>query len=138
MKGSYLEHLAGALAVGGGDERGVQVQEAVRLEEVVRGLGEGVADARDRCDGVGARPQVHHAPQELRGTQGQISISIRADIFQAGNRHGGFKASALQMHSQIPAVLVRGRSCIRHPLALRSASSVLQIGMATHSPVREH
>jgi len=58
FQSSHLEHLSGALAVAGGDEGGVHVQEAVGLEELMRGKGQGVADAGHRADGVGSRPQM--------------------------------------------------------------------------------
>ncbi len=74
--GSYLEHLAGALTVRGGDERGAEVLEAMRVKEVVYGQGQLVAYARGRCDYDSARPQVLHAPQVLRGTQQQITICV--------------------------------------------------------------
>ena len=54
----------------------MQVQEAVRLEEVVRGPGEGVPDARHRADGVGARPQVHQASEELPGSTAHVRQAL--------------------------------------------------------------
>mmetsp|Transcript_14576 Transcript_14576/g.63141 ORF Transcript_14576/g.63141 Transcript_14576/m.63141 type:complete len:630 (+) Transcript_14576:1418-3307(+) len=62
-----LELLAGALAVGRGDDRGVDVLEAVLLEEGVRGVRELVPDAGDRADGVGPRPEVRDAAEVLEG-----------------------------------------------------------------------
>ena len=56
---SHLEHLPGPLAVRGGDEGGVDVEEAVALEEVVRGASQGAAYPRHRADSVGPRPKVH-------------------------------------------------------------------------------
>jgi len=58
---AYLELLARAFAVRCGDDGRVDVDEAMRLEEVVRGVGELVAHARDGADGIGARPQVRDA-----------------------------------------------------------------------------
>lgn len=52
---THREHLAGALAVAGCDDGCVHVVEAAALEEAVRGVGQRVADARDRADGVGPR-----------------------------------------------------------------------------------
>ena len=63
--GTCLEHFAGALAVAGRDDRGVDVKEAVALEEGVGGVGELVADAGDGADRVGAWPQVRLLAQEL-------------------------------------------------------------------------
>mmetsp|Transcript_188 Transcript_188/g.472 ORF Transcript_188/g.472 Transcript_188/m.472 type:complete len:424 (-) Transcript_188:333-1604(-) len=61
----HLEHLASPLAVGCRNDGRVHVQEPVVLEELVRGVGEGVSDARDGPDRVGARPQVCNLPQKL-------------------------------------------------------------------------
>mmetsp|Transcript_1845 Transcript_1845/g.2415 ORF Transcript_1845/g.2415 Transcript_1845/m.2415 type:complete len:522 (-) Transcript_1845:168-1733(-) len=66
-QGAHAEHLARALAVGGGDERRLQVLEALTLEEVVRGVGQLRAHARDGGDGVGARAQVRFLAEELHG-----------------------------------------------------------------------
>ena len=61
----HLELFPGALAVGRGDDRGVDVLEPVRLEEGVRGIRELVANAGDRADGVGAGPEVRDAAEEF-------------------------------------------------------------------------
>lgn len=44
----------------------MHVQEALRGEEVVGGLRESRADARDGTDGVGSSAQVRDAAQELQ------------------------------------------------------------------------
>jgi len=49
-----LEHLAGTFAIGGGDNRGVNVEETSLLEKQMSGEGKVVADAGDSTDGVGA------------------------------------------------------------------------------------
>ena len=54
----------------------MQVQEAMRLEEVMRGPGEGVPDARHRANGVGARPQVHQASEELPCSTAQVRLAL--------------------------------------------------------------
>ena len=61
------EHLAGAFAVAGGDDRRVDVEEALLLEEVVDRPADAVADAGDGAEGVGPRPQVGDGAQELEG-----------------------------------------------------------------------
>ena len=61
----HLEHRAGTLAVGGGDDRRVEVVEAVLVEELVDGVGHRVADAVDGAEGVRARAQVGDLAQEL-------------------------------------------------------------------------
>jgi hypothetical protein len=60
------EHLPGALAVAGGHDRRVDPEEAALVEEAVDGLGDAVAHARHRAEGVGARAQVRHFAQELQ------------------------------------------------------------------------
>ena len=54
VEGGDLEHLAGPFAVGGGDEWGVEIEEAALVEEGVDGIGHIVADAADGSEGVGA------------------------------------------------------------------------------------
>jgi hypothetical protein len=54
----HLEHLARALAVAGAEDGRVHILEASALEEGVRGVRQRAAHARDRANGVGARPQV--------------------------------------------------------------------------------
>ena len=64
-QGGHLEHGSGSLAVARGDERGVEVVEALVLEEAVHGVGQGAADAQDGAEGIGARAQVGYLAQEL-------------------------------------------------------------------------
>ena len=66
VHGGHLEHL-GALAVGGGDNRGMDIHKAVLLEELVDAVGRGGADAEGGAEQVGARPQVGNGPQKLHG-----------------------------------------------------------------------
>ena len=60
-----LEHFACALAVGAGDERGVDIDEIAFLEELVDGVGDEAADAEDGLEGVRARTQMRHGAQIL-------------------------------------------------------------------------
>ena len=60
-----MEHLARALAVAGGDERRVEIEEAALVEEGVDGHGHVVAQTHDRSEGVGAQTQVSNLAQEL-------------------------------------------------------------------------
>ena len=61
----HAEHLAGALAVRGGDEGRLDVAEALGGEEGVRRLRERRAHARDRAEEVAPRPQVGDGAHEL-------------------------------------------------------------------------
>lgn len=54
QNGGHLEHLAGTLAIGRGDNRGVNVEETSLLEEQMSGKGKVVADTGYSTDGVGA------------------------------------------------------------------------------------
>ena len=63
----HAEHLAGALSVGGGDDRRVHVDEAALLEEAVDGVGCHGAHAKDGAKEVGAAAQVLLGAQELAG-----------------------------------------------------------------------
>ena len=67
VEGGDLEHLAGALAVGGGDQRRVEVEEAALVEEGVDGVGHVVAHAHDGSEGVGAGAQVADFTEKLHG-----------------------------------------------------------------------
>ena len=64
-QGGDAEHFAGTLAIAGGDDRGVDVDEIALLEEPVDGVGHAAADAEHRAVEVGARPEVGDAAQEL-------------------------------------------------------------------------
>ena len=61
----YLEHFAGAFAIAGGDDRRVNVEEALFLEELVNRPANLIANAGDGAEGVGARPQMSDGAQEL-------------------------------------------------------------------------
>ena len=63
----HAEHLAGALAVTRGDDRGVDVDKALLLEEAVDGGSRDRADAEHGAEQVGARAQVLLGAQELDG-----------------------------------------------------------------------
>ena len=62
----HLEHGPGAFAVRSGDDRGVEIVEAVPVEILVDGVGHGVTDAEHGAEGVGARTQVGDVAQELQ------------------------------------------------------------------------
>lgn len=68
IDGKHLEHLAGALGVGGGDGRGVHFHKAVAAEERMQYIVNRICDAHDRCNFLGAWPQVRLGPQELHST----------------------------------------------------------------------
>src|SRR5262249_33206550 len=59
------EHLAGALAVAGGDDRRMDVEKTLFLKEFVDGSADTVADAGHGAEGVAARPQMGLLAQKL-------------------------------------------------------------------------
>ena len=65
VQGGHPEHLAGALAVAGGDDGGVDVDEAPVLEEGVDGVGRHAAHPEGGGEQVGAGPQVLDGAQVL-------------------------------------------------------------------------
>ena len=65
VQGGHPEHLAGALAVGGGDDGGVDIDEAPVLEEAVDGVGRHAPHPEGGGEQVGAGPQVGDGAQVL-------------------------------------------------------------------------
>jgi len=65
VEGGHEEHLAGALAVAGGDDGRVEIEEAAVLEELVGRRRQAVADPRHGAEGVRPGPQVGHLAQVL-------------------------------------------------------------------------
>jgi hypothetical protein len=63
---THLEHLARALTVTSTEDGCVHIVEARALEERMCRVCECAAHARHRANGVGARPQVGDASQELQ------------------------------------------------------------------------
>ncbi len=67
VQGRHPEHLAGALAVGGGDDGGVDIDEAAILEEAVDRVGRHAPHPEGGGEQVGAGPQVLDGAQVLHG-----------------------------------------------------------------------
>ena len=65
VQGGHAEHLPRALAVAGGDDGGVDVDEALVLEEAVDGVGRHTAHPECRGEEVGAGPQMGDGTQIL-------------------------------------------------------------------------
>ena len=65
VQGGHLEHLAGTLAVAGGDDGGVHVDKAPVLEEAVDGVGGYRAHPEGGGEQIRSGPQVLDGPQEL-------------------------------------------------------------------------
>ena len=60
------EQFAGSLAVAGGDDRGMHVQEVVVAEKTVYGLSHTRPQTEDRAEGVAACPQVGYVAQVFK------------------------------------------------------------------------
>ena len=65
VQSGHAEHLARALTVRAGEDRGVHVDEALLLEEAVDGVGRGAAHPECGREGVGAGAQMGHGAQKL-------------------------------------------------------------------------
>ena len=65
VEGRHLEHIAGSFRIRGGDERGVEVHEALGVEVLVDCEGHLAAQAEHRTEGVGAGAHMCHRPEVL-------------------------------------------------------------------------
>ena len=98
VEGSYPEHLARALAVAGGDERGMYIQKAPVVKEAVYGLGNYVANPEGGLEGVGARPEVLHGAKILKAVPFLLHWII---------------AGAEALYLYFPRLHLKGLLCIR-------------------------
>ena len=78
VHGGYLEHVSCAFGIGFRDERGMEIHEALFIEELVDGKGHGVADAENCAEGVGPEAHVGYAAEVLKG----------GVLFLEGEAHG--------------------------------------------------
>ena len=109
VKRRDLEHFACALAVGAGDERGMDIDEIALLEEFVDGVGDQTADAEHGLERVRARTQMRHGTQilhrmafgldgiirrgrafdkDLAGLQFKRLLRVRRQDERTGDNHG--------------------------------------------------
>ena len=77
IKRRDLEHFARALAVGAGNERRMDVDEAALLEELVDGERNQAADTENGLEGVGARAQMRDGAQILHGVALGLDGKVR-------------------------------------------------------------
>ena len=80
VEGGDAEHCAGALGIAGGDDGGLEVEEAAPLEELVDGECHRVADAGDGAEGVSAGAQVGVFAEELQG----VAFLLQRVVFGVG------------------------------------------------------
>ena len=94
VQGGHLEHLTGALAVAGGDDGRVDVDEALVLEEAVDGVGRGGAHPEGGGEQVRPGPQVLDGPQELHA----VALLLEGIVRGGGALHfdgAGFELQGL-------------------------------------------
>ena len=80
IHGGDLEHLACTLAVGAGNQGGVDVDEVTLLEELVDGVGGQGADAEYSLEGVGPGAQMGDGSQELHG----VTLGLQGEVTGGG------------------------------------------------------
>ena len=85
VQGGHLEHLAPALAVGVGQDGGVDVDEAPILEELVDGRADHGPDPKDRLEGVGPGPQGLLGAEVLKGVPLLLHGVVRGALAQDGD-----------------------------------------------------
>ncbi len=62
-----LKHFAGAFAVAGGDDRGMDLGKAAILEELMDRVGKPGTDPADCSEGVGSRPEMTDLTKKFEG-----------------------------------------------------------------------
>ncbi len=92
IQGRHPEQCPGPLRVGGGDDRRIDPEKPVLVEEPVDRLCQAVPHARRRADDVGARPQMRDLAQILQGVRLRLDrVGIRvldpADHAQRARLH---------------------------------------------------
>ena len=77
------EHFAGTLAVGAGDERGMNIDEAPFVEKFVQSEGRFGTDSEHSVEGVGARTEMGNGAQEFKG----VALVLQGIIGGGGALH---------------------------------------------------
>ena len=141
----HLKHLAGAFAVGAGDDGSVDIYEATALEELVDGVGCYAADPEGSGEQVGAGPQMLDGPQELHAVAlflqgivgGGLALHLDGDgldlerLLGLGRQHDG------ALHDEGGADILRGNLLIilqlvggHDHLQIPEAGAVVQLDKA--------
>ena len=144
-----LEHVTGALRVGFGDERGMEIDEALVVEELVDSEGHRVADAEDRTESVGPEAHVRDAPEILQRSillleREAHRVALADDLDLLGLDFHGLAAAdgrdELALHSEgraggdaLEELLVEELG-IRHDLDIVDGGTVVE-GDELHLPV---
>src|SRR5262249_44727227 len=93
-----FEHLAGALAVAAGDDRRLDVEEPLLLEEIVDRPADTIPNAGHGAKRVGPGPEVGERPQELKGVTlllQRIGLGVSTAMHREASRRnlGGLPGS---------------------------------------------
>ena len=92
VQGGHLEHLTGALAVAGGDDGGLGVDEAPLLEELVDSISRHAPHPEGGGEQVGPGAQMLNGPQELHA----VALFLQGVVRGGGALHGDLRGLQLQ------------------------------------------
>ena len=138
----HLEHLARALAVGAGDDRGVDVDKAAALEELMHGVGRRASHAERRGEEVRARTKMLDGAQIFDAValflQGIVGGGHALDLDRRrldlerllgfGRQHDGAvhdEGGAHVLRGDL--LIIRKRIRIHHDLQIAEARAVVQL-----------
>jgi len=141
----HLEHLAGALAVAGGDDGGLCVDKAAILEELVDGVGRRAPHPEGGGEQVRPGTQVLDSPQELyavalflqgivrsgdalHGDLGGLQLQWLLGIRCQGHNAGDDQSRAYVLGGDV--LIVREGLCLHHHLKIAEAGAVIQLDEA--------
>ena len=140
VQGGDPEQFAGPFAIVGGDDRGVDVEEAPFGKELVHCLRQGGTEPKYPAEGVGAGPQMGDGPQVLKGVtlflQGVALVGRPDDLdvpglqfhrlprCRRGGHHTGHPHGAAGAEPAHHAII--GQSRIQHHLQCGLAGTVGQ------------
>ena len=92
VQGGHLEHLACALAVGAGDDGGVNIYEAPALEKLMHGIGRRAADPERGGKQIGPGAQMLDGPQEFH----TVALFLQGIVGGGPALHGDLGGLQLQ------------------------------------------
>ena len=92
VQGGHLEHLACALAVGPGDDGGVDIHKAPALEELMHGIGRRAANPEGSGKQIGPGTQMLDGPQEFHA----VALFLQGIVGGGPALHGDLGSPQLQ------------------------------------------
>ena len=145
VQGSHLEHLAGALAIGAGDDGGLHIHKAPVLEELMHRVGRHRAHPEGSGEQVGPGTQVLDRAQELHAValllQGIVRSGLALHLHTAGLYLQGLLGLRGQHHGAMHhqrctyiltcdfLIIIQHRG-IQHHLQILEAGAVVQLDKA--------